>query len=323
MLCTELSRRLEAYREINDLFGFLTDFSTKSDAEIRQACTKFKEHYFEDIEPEFIDEMVQYKYFLLQLEDARKKTMPAEESYKLIIEADGPRPGEKDLIDMMNDLQTKLVANGYSLDLSLPQIVVVGAQSAGKSSVLENIVGREFLPRGSGVVTRRPTLIQLYPCQGEEYAIFGHKENEKFTNFNDVKSEIAAQMPPRHKFSSVPIQVKIYSPRVLKLTLVDLPGLVRVVVDGQPESSILEVRDMVLSYIKQPESLILAVSPANQDLATSDALEIARTVDPQRLRTIGVLTKLDLMDEGTDARDVLENRQVTLKRGKAFIYFSF
>ncbi|GBP84617.1 hypothetical protein EVAR_55321_1 [Eumeta japonica] len=85
MLCTELSQRLEAYREINNLFGFLTDFSTKSDAEIRQACTKFKEHYFEDIEPEFIDEMVQYKYFILQLEDAGKKNMPAEESYKLII----------------------------------------------------------------------------------------------------------------------------------------------------------------------------------------------------------------------------------------------
>ncbi|GFR09767.1 uncharacterized protein TNCT_660611 [Trichonephila clavata] len=85
MLCTELSRRLEAYREINDLFGFLTDFSTKSDAEIRQVCTKFKEHYFEDIEPEFIDEMVQYKYFILQLEDAGKKIVPDEESYKLII----------------------------------------------------------------------------------------------------------------------------------------------------------------------------------------------------------------------------------------------
>ncbi|GIY51743.1 dynamin [Caerostris darwini] len=72
---------------------------------------------------------------------------------------------------------------------------------------------------------------------------------------------------------------------------------------------------MILNYIKQPECLILAVSPANQDLATSDALEIARQVDPQRLRTIGVLTKLDLMDEGTNARDILENRQVTLKRG--------
>ncbi|GFR14727.1 TTF-type domain-containing protein [Trichonephila clavata] len=85
ILCTELSRRLEAYREINDLFGFLTDFSTKSDAEIRQACTKFKEHYLQDIESEFINEMVQYKYFILQLEDAGKKIVPAEESYNLII----------------------------------------------------------------------------------------------------------------------------------------------------------------------------------------------------------------------------------------------
>ncbi|GBP31891.1 hypothetical protein EVAR_16666_1 [Eumeta japonica] len=59
MLCTELLRRLKAYREINNLFGFPTDFSTKSDAEIRQDCTKFKEHYFEDIEPEFINEMMQ------------------------------------------------------------------------------------------------------------------------------------------------------------------------------------------------------------------------------------------------------------------------
>ncbi|GFU30045.1 dynamin-1 [Nephila pilipes] len=121
--------------------------------------------------------------------------------------------GEKDLIDMMNDLQTKLVANGYSLDLALPQIVVVGSQSAGKSSVLENIVGRQFLPRGCGVVTRRPTLIQLYPTQGEEYAIFGHKENQKFTDFKEVKAEIAAQMPAKFNFSSIPIQVKIYSPR--------------------------------------------------------------------------------------------------------------
>ncbi|GIY16034.1 dynamin-1 [Caerostris darwini] len=222
---------------------------------------------------------------------------------------------ERDLIDMMNELQSKLVANGYSLDIPLPQIVVVGSQSAGKSSVLENIVGREFLPRGCGVVTRRPTLIQLYPTQGEEFAIFGHKENEKFTDFKAVKEEIAAQMPERLNFSSVPIELKIFSPKVLKLTLVDLPGLVRVVVDGQPESNIREVREMILNYIKQPECLILAVTPANQDLATSDALEIARTVDPQRLRTIGILTKLDIMDEGTDARDILENRQVTLKRG--------
>ncbi|GFU30043.1 dynamin-1 [Nephila pilipes] len=221
---------------------------------------------------------------------------------------------EYDLIDAMNSLQVKLLNNGFNFDLPLPQIVVVGSQSAGKSSVLENIVGREFLPRGKGVVTRRPTLIQLYPC-AEEYVVFGHKENERFENFDDVKQEILSQMPPQHTFSSVPIQVKIYSPRVLKLTLVDLPGMVRVTVDGQSESSIREVRQMILKYITPPESLILAVTPANQDLVSSDALEIASTVDPERRRTIGVLTKLDIMDEGTDARDIIENRQITLKKG--------
>ncbi|GBN32555.1 Dynamin-related protein 1C, partial [Araneus ventricosus] len=172
-----------------------------------------------------------------------KENMTSQKATQKPVDApEAPRPGEPDLIDMVNELQSKLINNGFSLDLSLPQIVVVGSQSAGKSSVLENIVGREFLPRGNSLVTRRPTLIQLYPTLSEEYAVFGHKEDEKFTDFDAVKGEIADQMPEGRNFSSVPIQLKIYSPKVLKLTLVDLPGLVRVVVDGQPESCIEEVR---------------------------------------------------------------------------------
>lgn len=223
----------------------------------------------------------------------------------------------EDLIEIVNTLQDKLSASGHTLNISLPQIVVVGCQSAGKSSVLENIVGREFLPRGSGVVTRRPTIVQLQPCD-EEYAVFFHKPGKKFTDFQDVKTEITEETsrdPGPVGFSSVPILLKIYSPKVLKLTLVDLPGLIRVTVGDQSEDSITEVRKMVLQYISQEKSLILAVSPANQDIANSDALEIAKTVDPNRIRTIGVLTKLDLMDEGTDARDILENKKIPLKRG--------
>lgn len=68
---------------------------------------------------------------------------------------------------------------------------------------------------------------------------------------------------------------------VLKLTLVDLPGLIKVTVGNQPEDSIQKIRDMVLQYISQPNSLILAVTPANSDIASSDALEIAKMVDPQ------------------------------------------
>ena len=68
-------------------------------------------------------------------------------------------------------------------------------------------------------------------------------------------------------------------------------------------------------HYRRDTCLILAVTPANSDLATSDALKLAREMDPQGLRTIGVLTKIDLMDEGTDARDILENRLFPLRRG--------
>jgi replication fork clamp-binding protein CrfC len=103
---------------------------------------------------------------------------------------------------------------------------------------------------------------------------------------------------------------------VLNLTLIDLPGLTKVPVGDQPLDIENQIRDMILTYIARETCLILAVTPANVDLATSDALKMARETDPQGLRTIGVLTKLDLMDEGTDARDILENRTFPLRRGK-------
>lgn len=91
--------------------------------------------------------------------------------------------------------------------------------------------------------------------------------------------------------------------------------MTKVPVGDQPPDIEAQIRDMILTYIARETCLILAVTPANSDLATSDALKLAREVDPQGLRTIGVLTKLDLMDEGTDARDILENRVFTLRRG--------
>lgn len=72
---------------------------------------------------------------------------------------------------------------------------------------------------------------------------------------------------------------------------------------------------MVMSFVEKESCLILAVTPANTDLANSDALQLARLVDPEGHRTIGVLTKLDLMDEGTDALDILLNKTYPLKHG--------
>ena len=104
--------------------------------------------------------------------------------------------------------------------------------------------------------------------------------------------------------SPAPINLRIYSPNVLTLTLVDLPGLTKVPVGDQPRDIERQIREMVLKQISKPNAIILAVTAANTDLANSDGLKLAREVDPEGQRTIGVLTKVDLMDEGTDVVDL-------------------
>lgn len=97
--------------------------------------------------------------------------------------------------------------------------------------------------------------------------------------------------------------------------MIDLPGLTKVPIGDQPPDIEQQIRGMILQFIRKETCLILAVTPANTDLANSDALKLAKEVDPQGVRTIGVITKLDLMDEGTDARDILENKLLPLRRG--------
>ncbi|XVF13542.1 hypothetical protein REPUB_Repub08aG0216400 [Reevesia pubescens] len=202
---------------------------------------------------------------------------------------------------------------------ALPSVVVVGGQSSGKSSVLESIVGRDFLPRGSGIVTRRPLVLQLHKTeQGiQEYGEFLHLPKKKFTDFSMVRKEIQDEtdrMTGKSKqISPVPIHLSIYSPNVVNLTLIDLPGLTKVAVEGQPESIVQDIESMVRSYVEKPNCIILAITPANQDIATSDAMKLSREVDLTGERTFGVLTKLDLMDKGTNAVDVLEGRAYPLQ----------
>lgn len=86
-------------------------------------------------------------------------------------------------------------------------------------------------------------------------------------------------------------------------------------VGDQPSDIERQIRSLVLDFISKPNCIILAISPANVDLANSDSLKLARSVDPQGRRTIGVLTKLDLMDAGTNAVDILTGRVYPLKLG--------
>ncbi|KAJ4249510.1 vacuolar protein sorting-associated protein 1 [Fusarium torreyae] len=243
------------------------------------------------------------------------------------------------LIQLVNKLQDVFATVGVNNPIDLPQIAVVGSQSSGKSSVLENIVGRDFLPRGSGIVTRRPLVLQLInrPAQSngvkaeevdtsddkqanpDEWGEFLHAPGQKFYDFSKIRDEISreteAKVGRNAGISPAPINLRIYSPNVLTLTLVDLPGLTKVPVGDQPRDIERQIREMVLKHIGKSNAIILAVTAANQDLANSDGLKLAREVDPEGQRTIGVLTKVDLMDEGTDVIDILSNRVIPLRLG--------
>jgi len=226
--------------------------------------------------------------------------------------------GMEALIPIMNRMQDVFTQLGVPNTIDLPQIAVVGGQSAGKSSVLENFVGRDFLPRGSGIVTRRPLILQL--INGPvEYGEFLHAKGQKFMEFAAIMKEIEDETDRvtggNKGISNLPINLRVYSPHVLNITLIDLPGLTKIAVGDQPTDIGDQIKDMIMTYICRDTCLILAVTPANTDLATSDALQLARSADPEGLRTIGVLTKLDLMDDGTDAKDILENKLLPLRRG--------
>ena len=101
----------------------------------------------------------------------------------------------------------------------------------------------------------------------------------------------------------------------MNLTLVDLPGMTKIPQGGQPDNIERQILELCYTYVQKKTAIIMAVSPANQDLANSDALKLARRVDPMGERTIGVLTKIDLMDAGTNCLDIVQGKVYPLKLG--------
>ena len=199
------------------------------------------------------------------------------------------------LIDQLRDV-------GVSDYIKLPRITVLGTQSSGKSSVLESIVGLDFLPRGDGVVTRRPLELRLvHLAEGEgvkPYAVFDEIKGEKFLDFNVVRQKIEFLTDKlagvKKNIVDVPIVLNIFSPTCPDLTLVDLPGITRIPLKGSEQGDDIEkvTKNMAERYCRDPRTIILCVIPANQDISTSDGLKMARDIDTTGDRTIGVITKV-------------------------------
>ncbi len=220
----------------------------------------------------------------------------------------------KKMIEIRNILQKV----GQSSTLTLPSIVVIGSQSSGKSSVLEAIVGHEFLPKGSNMVTRRPIELTLVntPESKAEYGEFPDLGLRRITDFGSIQrtlTELNLAVPDAECVSDDPIHLTIYSPNVPDLSLIDLPGYIQVVGHNQPLELKQKISELCDKYI-QPPNVILAISAADVDLANSTALRASRRVDPRGERTIGVVTKMDLVD-ATRGTAILQDKQYPLRLG--------
>ena len=234
----------------------------------------------------------------------------------------GDQTGRNDqmmvLTRKMIEIRSILQEVGQGSSLTLPSIVVIGSQSSGKSSVLEAIVGHEFLPKGNNMVTRRPIELTLVntPGAAAEYGEFPALGLGKITDFSHIQktlTDLNLAIPAKDCVSDDPIRLSIFSPNIPDLSLIDLPGYIQVVGSDQPLELKQRIHDLCDKYI-QPPNIILAISAADVDLANSTALRASRRVDPRGERTIGVVTKMDLVDAERGA-GILNDRRYPLRLG--------
>ena len=232
----------------------------------------------------------------------------------------------KDILELGNILNG-LFINKNTIDI--PRLVVVGSQSSGKSSLLNSIIGMDILPTGTNMVTRVPLQLELIQSKSNSNkAVFGNYLNgiwntdheitlsEPITN--DEKKNISDKINSitiltagdNMNISNKPIFLRIYSPSIPNLSFIDLPGLTMVACTdrGQPIDIKDKIRAIVGEYIRPKNTIILAVMPARTDIEADIALDIIKEYDHNGERTIGILTKVDLMNDDTDITHLLENK---------------
>ncbi|RYO45292.1 hypothetical protein AA0116_g13311 [Alternaria tenuissima] len=223
----------------------------------------------------------------------------------------------KDQLDLLDSVD-RLRSQGIDHYVSLPQIIVCGDQSSGKSSVLEAISGVSF-PVKSNLCTRFPTELVLRKTSkiGVSVSIVADRSHSKLEReslqtfcetldsfaalpklIEDAKAAMAIGSLGR-AFSKDLLRIEISGPDRPHLTIVDLPGLIHSETKQQSAADIDLVQDVVQSYMKEPRSIILAVVSAKNDYANQIVLKLARAADKAGTRTLGVITKPDSLVPGS------------------------
>ncbi|XP_009502896.2 interferon-induced GTP-binding protein Mx isoform X2 [Phalacrocorax carbo] len=264
------------------------------------------------------------------LENTTEKKPNYEQEFKKLYDGEQDKATEHTLYNQYEekirpciDLVDSLRALGIEKDLALPAIAVIGDQSSGKSSVLEALSGIA-LPRGNGIVTRCPLELKLKKTpatQAWKGKIYYRNISTELQNASEVERAIREAQDvvagTRGAISGELISLEIRSPDVPDLTLIDLPGIARVAVGDQPRDIGEQIKMLLKKIIGCKETLNLVVVPCNVDIATTEALKMAQEVDPSGERTLGILTKPDLVDRGTEESviNIIRNLVIPLKKG--------
>lgn len=237
------------------------------------------------------------------------------------------KKSDNNLFKVVNELEVIFKNLDKTLSLELPRLVVVGTQSSGKSTVLNRIITMDILPTGKSMVTRTPINIQLVKSNLNKVDFCDYKNGKleiiKSVSITtpmptegqlcNIKNEIEKQTNilagENKNISTKMMVIKIHSSYVPNLSLIDLPGITMVACTdkGQPPDIKEQIRNMIGEYIKSNKTIIMAVMAARPDLEADLALDLVKEYDNNYKRTIGVLTKVDLMNKNTDVKDYLEN----------------
>ncbi|KAA1084022.1 hypothetical protein PGT21_014655 [Puccinia graminis f. sp. tritici] len=209
--------------------------------------------------------------------------------------------------------------------ISLPQIVVVGDQSSGKSALLEMISG-VTLPKDSGKCTCFPTEVSMRPAEEFSAKVLIEGKIDSRVRLPNSREEVAGVIEDAKKLimegedqdiSEKVLTIELSGPQLPMLTLVDLPGYVQTYSQGQSATLARDIEKLVEKYLLEPRTIILAVIPVNRDFETNVAIKHIRDFDEEGKRTMCVLTKPDLLDLGTEGRvlEILAGKKMHLSRG--------
>lgn len=214
------------------------------------------------------------------------------------------------ILDAIDDIRP-YVKNLADIANMLPTIVVVGDQSSGKSSLLESLSGVQ-LPRGAGICTRVPLELQLR--KGDKFYArleYQRESGEEKTVRDDVPKDAVGDKinqatidiaGGQNDIRDTPIILRIQGPKYHNITLIDLPGIARVPLPGQPENIEEITMELIRHHISGEAKVILCVLPSTNDFVTSAALKLAMQADKSGYRTLGVVTKADLASKGINAK---------------------